>query len=127
MGGTSGVLVSYFLNGAADAYEAESTSDMVWKKAFVKGTAEVMEKGGARVGHRTSVDALKPAADALDARMTLSDALVAAREGCESTKKMARAMLGRSANVPPEQLLNNADPGAHAVCVILEALNATMK
>lgn len=87
------------------------------------GTHAVMKQGGAAVGHRTLVDALKPAADVLaDPEKSVSEAADAARIGCESTKAMTSAMFGRSAFVRADQLLNNPDPGARAISIILDVL-----
>lgn len=120
MGGSSGMLTSVFLDAAADSFKQHP--DMSWRTAFAEGTRAVMREGGAKVGDRTLVDALKPASDALEAGRSLSEAARAARVGCESTKSMTSAKFGRSAYVRTSKLLNQADPGAYAVCVILDAL-----
>lgn len=125
MGGTSGAFTGVFLKAAASrfvemrGYDEESS----WKAAFVAGVEAVMNQGGAKVGDRTMVDALKPAADALEAPGgSVASAAYAARVGCEATKSMTKAKYGRSANVRSEKLLNQPDPGAYAVCLALEAL-----
>lgn len=124
MGGTSGVLTRIFLLAAGQAFDAGSglSAEEAWRAAFMAGTMAVMSEGGANVGDRTAVDALKPAADVLVTSGSVSEAARAARVGCEGTKSMTKANRGRSAHVRAEKLLNQADPGAVAVCIILDAL-----
>lgn len=125
MGGSSGGLTSIFLNAAAEFFKqrAEYNVHPSWRLGFVAGTDAVMEEGGAVVGDRTLVDALKPAADVLvDSSRSLNEAAHAARIGYEATKSMTTAKFGRSAHVRSGKLLNQADPGALAICIILDAL-----
>jgi len=125
MGGSSGVLTAVFLEAAGQSYDVPSQVEESerWRTAFVSGTRAVMHQGKAVVGDRTLVDALKPAADALQTPgKSIVDAVRAARIGCESTKSMTQANRGRSTFVRPDMLLNQADPGALAVCYALEAL-----
>lgn len=121
MGGSSGVLTSIFLNAAAQSFERHP--ETTWRVAFADATKAVMRQGGAKVGDRTLVDALKPAADALAAGQPLAEAARVARVGCELTKSMTSARFGRSSHVRASRLLNQADPGAYAICVILDALH----
>lgn len=124
MGGTSGVLTRVFLMAAGDAYEAGVASgEAGWRRSFVAGTKAVMDEGGAAVGDRTLVDALKPAADVLTSGSgSVGEAAHAARVGMESTKTMMKARFGRSSHVRGEKLMNQPDPGALAVCIILDAI-----
>lgn len=126
MGGSSGVLTRVFLLEAADTFalmRKEVNPEQAWRAAFVAGTKGVMQKGKAQVGDRTLVDALKPAADVFEIRNgSLPDAVRAARVGFESTKSMTTAKFGRSVHVRADKLLNQPDPGALAICTILEAL-----
>lgn len=121
MGGSSGVLTSVFLRAMSRRLgSGEGGSGESWRDGVVAGTAAVMERGGATVGDRTLVDALKPATDVLARMGSLEEAAVAAGNGCESTKGM-RAKFGRSVHVRDEQL-DVEDPGAAAICVIFDAL-----
>lgn len=124
MGGSSGVLTTIFLEAASKSFQTPDGSALPqWRTAFTHATHALMEQGGAKVGDRTLVDALKPAADVLATPgRSLAEAAQAARVGCESTKSMTTAKFGRSAHVRSSQLLNHPDPGAYAVCVILDAL-----
>lgn len=128
MGGTSGGFTRVFLLAAADKFEElqrqrNYDAERAWRAAFVAGTREVMEEGGAKVGDRTMVDALKPAADVFEhGNGSVSDAAHAAHVGVESTRSMTTAKFGRSSHVRPDKLLNQPDPGALAVSLLLDAL-----
>lgn len=144
MGGSSGGLTGAFLEAAAETFDNMRgyNAEIAWHAAFVGGTQAVMQQGGAQVGDRTLVDALKPAADVLQgsngdtlaakrAAHTgsgsgvvegLREAAHAARVGFEATKLMTTARFGRSVHVRPDKLLNQPDPGALAIVIILDAL-----
>lgn len=127
MGGSSGVMTRVFLLAAADELGRSRSkgrdAGQAWRAAFVAGTRGVMEQGNAKVGDRTMVDALKPAADVFEfGSGSVAEAAHAARVGYESTKSMTRAKFGRSVHVRADKLLNQPDPGALAICIILDAL-----
>ncbi|MEW5814166.1 MAG: dihydroxyacetone kinase subunit DhaL [Spirochaetota bacterium] len=122
---TMGTLVATgFMRGgkALSGKENLTTSDLAdFFQAFVNG---VMERGKAKPGEKTIIDALKPAADALSAailktpREALSDALAAAEKGLEATKNMI-ARHGRIAYYQ-EQAKGKQDPGATAGVFIVK-------
>lgn len=118
MGGSSGVLLAILFSAAADACD-KGKSDA---EALRAGVEKMMEYGGADVGHRTMVDALVPALDALCKGGSLQDAATAARAGADSTQKMTRARSGRSAYVPETALSGVTDPGAEGVARYFESL-----
>lgn len=125
MGGSIGSLTMAFLEAVAESFQRQPqhSREPLWRAAVVDGTNAVMQHGGAQVGDRTLIDALKPAADVLaESGRPLAEAARAARLGCESTKSMTRARRGRSRNASSTQLLNRADPGAYAIAIIFEAL-----
>ncbi|MHA7888365.1 dihydroxyacetone kinase subunit DhaK [Roseicyclus sp.] len=117
MGGSSGVLLAIFFTAAGDA--ASSGLSMV--AALKEGLARMQKIGGAEMGDRTMVDALKPALDQLEAS-GLAQAAVAAREGATQTAHIRRAKAGRAAYINAEQLYGNTDPGAEAVARLFEQL-----
>ncbi len=90
-------------------------------QAFVGG---IMERGKAKPGEKTIIDALKPAADTLiDSRAentatALQKALLAAEEGLESTKDMI-AQHGRIAYYK-EKSKGHEDPGATAGVILVK-------
>jgi dihydroxyacetone kinase len=134
VGGTSGPLYAVMLLRAAVALErAEGASARAWSAAFSEGVAGLMELGGAHPGDRTMVDALKPAADALQAALARSEhaldaalkaAADAASEGAAQTAAM-HPRRGRSSYVG-DRALGYADPGAHAVALWLAAVRAAL-
>ncbi len=99
-----------------------TTADLAaFFQAFVAG---IMERGKARPGEKTIIDALKPAADTLarlsaeDPAQALSAALSAAENGLESTKNMI-AQHGRIAYYK-EQSKGLEDPGAAAGVILIK-------
>lgn len=118
MGGSSGVLLAIFFAAAGDA----ASSGMPMQQSLHVGLARMQEIGGANVGDRTMIDALKPALDVLSDG--LSAAAVAAREGANRTAEMTSAAAGRSAYLSADQLEGHVDPGAEAVARLFEQLSA---
>ena len=116
MGGSSGVLLAIFFTAAGDA----SSSGMPLVDALKAGLTRMQHIGGAEVGDRTMVDALKPALDALETG--LAAAAVAARKGAISTSTIVKAKAGRASYINAEQLLGHNDPGAEAVALLFEKL-----
>ncbi|AMH43519.1 MULTISPECIES: dihydroxyacetone kinase subunit DhaK [Burkholderiaceae] len=138
VGGTSGPLYAVMLLRAAAALdealdEAHGPDAKVWSKAFTAAVAGVMELGGAQPGNRTMVDALHPAAVALNAALdkgltagdALNAAVDAATQGATATAQM-HPRLGRSSYVG-DRALGFADPGAHAVALWLGAIASTLR
>ena len=116
MGGSSGVLLAIFFAAAGDA----ASSGMPMGEALHVGLARMQEIGGADVGDRTMIDALKPALDSLP--NGLAAAAKAARDGANRTAEMAQAKAGRSAYLSSDQLVGHTDPGAEAVARLFEQL-----
>lgn len=117
MGGSSGVLLAILFSAASDASGSGSTpTDALWK-----GLEKMMAYGGAERGHRTMVDALLPALQALS-NGSLASAALAARQGANDTASMVKARSGRSAYVPESALTGVVDPGAEGVARLFEAL-----
>ncbi|MFB9123201.1 dihydroxyacetone kinase subunit DhaK [Paraburkholderia dipogonis] len=133
VGGTSGPLYSVMLVRAALALEQSGGSTpKEWAVAFSAGVDGLMELGGARPGDRTMVDALKPAADALQSALARADALNAALQaavdaasaGASQTASM-HPRRGRSSYVG-DRVLGHVDPGAHAVALWLAAIREAL-
>jgi dihydroxyacetone kinase-like protein len=122
---TMGTLMGtgFMRGGKAVAGKAElATADLAdFFQAFVAG---IMERGKARPGEKTIIDALKPAADTLIQfsgevpAKALSAALLAAEKGLESTKNMI-AQHGRIAYYK-EQSKGQEDPGAAAGVILIK-------
>ncbi|OCP23577.1 MULTISPECIES: dihydroxyacetone kinase subunit DhaK [unclassified Ensifer] len=118
MGGSSGVLFAILLARAAEAYGQKDD----WTAALTAGVEAMQKYGGARIGDRTMVDALKPAFDTLAAGGDLKVAAAAARKGADATAGMLRAGAGRSSYLDARSLEGNKDPGAEAVARVFETL-----
>lgn len=126
---TMGTLVATCFLKAAPAAKGRTTvglaeiSDMA--ADAVKG---VMERGGAKPGDKTMLDALAPAAAALQKaageQKTLAEAFEAAyaatKEGAEATRAM-QSVHGRAAYYR-EKSVGKQDPGATAVMYIVRGL-----
>ncbi len=133
LGGTSGPLYAVFvLRIATSLAEAQDQgAALVWAAAFRAGCDGIQSLGGGKAGDRTMLDALLPAADAIEqaadrgegVAAILRAAAEAAQAGVEATKAM-RSRLGRSSYLG-DRALGNPDPGAYAVAVWLGAVAAT--
>jgi len=135
VGGTSGPLYAVMLLRAASVIEqsGESTAKD-WSAAFTAAVDGVTALGGAHPGDRTMVDALHPAAVALqnalaksggiDTDEALKAAVDAATSGAAHTASMT-PRLGRSSYVG-DRALGFADPGAHAVGLWLAAIRSAL-
>lgn len=124
VGGTSGPLYSAFVIAAGRELQAGTADAEALARAFSAGTETLMRLGGAAPGDRTMVDALAPAAAALNAAPggaaeRLAAAARAARQGAEATAGM-KPRRGRSSYIG-DRALGQPDPGAMAVAVWLEA------
>jgi dihydroxyacetone kinase len=134
VGGTSGPLYAILLLRAAAALEAAGPDHpaRAWSAALQAATNGVREAGGAEVGDRTMVDALAPAAAAMEAALAGGasgrDALVAAvdaaRSGAQSTTAI-RARLGRSSYLG-DRVIGHPDPGAQAVVLWLSSVLSSL-
>ena len=133
VGGTSGPLYAVMLLRAAVTLEQSGGSSAnEWAAAFSAGVDGLMELGGAHPGDRTMVDALKPAADALQSALAdqtpidaaLKSAVDAATEGTSQTASM-HPRRGRSSYVG-DRALGHEDPGAHAVALWLAAIREAL-
>ena len=116
MGGSSGILLAIFFAAAGDA----SSSGRGIIGALNAGLERVQEIGGAQVGDRTLIDALRPALDALPEGMAA--AASAARLGANFTATIVQAKAGRATYISPDQLRGHNDPGAEAVARLFEQL-----
>ena len=116
MGGSSGVLLAIFFAAAGDA----SGSGKDWIAALQTGLERVMQVGGAAPGHRTMIDALAPALDALP--QGVGTAAAAARAGANATAAMLRAKSGRASYLSEDKLAGHNDPGAEGVARLFEHL-----
>ncbi|PJE32924.1 Dihydroxyacetone kinase [Pseudooceanicola marinus] len=128
-GGTSGPLYAILATAAGNALDqAEGAAGAQLARAFAAGVEALQALGGAEPGDRTMVDALRPAARAMEGTEDPAEALrraaQAARDGAEATKDM-RPRRGRSSYVG-DRVLGHVDPGAEAVALWLDAAARTL-
>ena len=116
MGGSSGVLLAIFFSAVGDAL----SSGQPHVQALEAGLARVQEVGGARLGHRTMIDALEPALKALPEGY--APAAKAARAGADLTADIVKAKAGRASYISEDRLSGYNDPGAEAVALLFENL-----
>lgn len=127
--GSSGPFYAAALARAANQLEAKpAPSAADWQQAFAAAVQAVEQLGGARVGDRTMVDALRPAADTWQHALQSGSAPLeafrraadSARHGAEATTKLL-PQLGRAAYIG-ERALGVPDGGAIAVSIWLKAI-----
>lgn len=130
-GGTSGALYAAGLMRASRALE-EGGETPDWRTALSQAAATISDVGDARVGDRTMLDALLPAAEASSGCRTgesaaevLRVAVQAAAEGASATAGMT-SRRGRSSYLG-DRVVGNQDPGAAAVVIWLAAIEAALK
>ncbi|KIN63504.1 Dihydroxyacetone kinase protein [Sulfitobacter noctilucicola] len=120
MGGSSGVILAIFFGATGDA----CANGKPTAKALMAGLERISEVGGAQKGHRTMIDALEPALQALPDG--IAAAAAAARSGADATASIGQAKAGRASYVPEENLIGHNDPGAEAVARLFEGLAKVM-
>jgi len=130
MGGTSGILFELMLRKMSrslmDAQKRGSAVDeAALCMSFAAGVQAGSFYGGARIGYRTMMDALLPAADV--SQEGFGAIANAASAGADSTIEMNVARAGRSSYLSEETLSNTPDPGAKAVAFILAAASKAVQ
>ena len=123
MGGSSGILLSIGVAAMGASLGASASDDASsWAAALREGLRRIEQYGGAREGDRTMLDALVPAATALQQGGALAQAAEAAKRGADRTATMAIARAGRASYVPESALRGVRDPGAVAMAAVFAAL-----
>lgn len=124
MGGASGAIFGTMFRAGGKAVAGEpALTTPVLARFLTEGLNAVFQRGGAKKGDKTMVDALTAAVEKANALgdIPLSEALPqiaeAARQGAESTKDQV-AVFGRSKTLG-ERSLGHVDPGAVSMSLIL--------
>ncbi len=115
-GGTSGAVFGTFFTELGRVLEADGAR---FARGVRAGLDAVVELGGARVGDKTVVDAISPAADVLDAGGSLADAAAAAAQGVAATAD-STASRGRASYLG-DAVIGVPDPGALVMSWLFEA------
>lgn len=132
IGGASGPLYgTFFLRFATAIDTGSSTADFA--RAFRAGLDGVVERGKAERGDKTMIDALAPAADALDKQVAAGSsgatALGAAASAAESGRNATTAMLARKgrASYLGERSVGHQDPGATSAALLVRAARQAVR
>lgn len=125
-GGSTGPLLgSLFMGFSEGAGDAKQFDGAALADLLLAGIHKMHAQSKANVGDRTMMDALLPAAEALQANreaapaQLLAKAADAADAGAEATKDM-RAKFGRARNLG-DRVLGHIDPGAKSMAVTFAA------
>jgi dihydroxyacetone kinase-like protein len=125
-GGTSGPLLGLWF-GRIGAITGDAVTAEDFASALTAATSAVQRLGNAQVGHKTMVDAMVPAADALSdaaaSGSTVVAALDAAAGAAQRGAKSTRSMLARRgrATYVGEHARGVEDPGAAAIAMFFSA------
>jgi dihydroxyacetone kinase-like protein len=127
IGGAAGAVFGTFFRGAAENLKGQDVlTAPVFSRILQDGLKAVKDRGRAKPGDKTMVDALEPAAveSRNQAAAPLDVALVAvakaARLGMEKTKEMVAA-IGKAKTLG-ERSLGHPDPGAVSIFLILDSM-----
>lgn len=125
IGGAAGAVFGTFFRGAGKNSSDKSELDSrILSLALQDGLQAVKDRGKAKPGDKTMVDALEPAAvkaaelDAAPIGEALMEITEAARQGMEKTKDMV-ATLGKAKTLG-ERSLGHADPGSLSTYLIFK-------
>lgn len=126
IGGSSGAIFGTLFLSGSKAVPADKLDAAGFAAFLQTGLEAVQKRGNAKVGDKTMVDALEPAAKAAQAhaagslRDCLQASAQAAWDGMESTKAMV-ATLGRAKTLG-ERAIGHADPGAMSMAFLLRGM-----
>jgi dihydroxyacetone kinase len=121
MGGSSGAIIDIMLRAGANHLQKAGPDD--WPGALQAATQSASFYGGAKVGCRTMLDALIPAAEAATKSQSWAGVLEAAERGAKATTLM-KPLAGRSSYLEQSLTDGTPDPGAIAAVYVLKALSS---
>jgi phosphoenolpyruvate---glycerone phosphotransferase subunit DhaL len=129
IGGAMGPLYgTFFTEMAKGANDEERIDAEVFCRMLDRATSAVIELGSARVGDKTMIDVLVPAADEFRRSVGMgegfSSALAAMTEAAERGKRSTRDMVakvGRSSRLG-ERSRGSLDPGATSCALLLQSM-----
>ncbi|WP_330184266.1 dihydroxyacetone kinase subunit DhaL [Nocardia sp. NBC_01503] len=132
IGGASGPLYgTFFLRFGTAIDNGSDTTDFA--RALRSGLEGVIARGKAEPGDKTMVDALAPAADALDKQVaagaSATEALDAAVAAAESGRDATIPLIARKgrASYLGERSAGHQDPGATSAALLLRAARAALR
>lgn len=128
MGGASGAIFgTFFRAGGKSIAGASELNSQTFAQLLNAGWQAVYQRGNAKPGNKTMVDALACAAETANelTHLKLVDALPkiaeSAMHGAEKTKQMI-AVFGRAKNLG-ERTIGHMDPGAVSMAYIIKYMN----
>jgi len=127
MGGASGaVFGTLFRAGGKSIKDSSTFGAKELAELITQGTQSVMDRGGAKPGDKTMIDALDPAATAAQAAVeqALPDAINAAAAAGEAGRDASKAMIatmGRAKTLG-EKSIGHPDAGAVSIAIILNTM-----
>ncbi len=130
MGGASGVLFgTIFISGIVNYEEKKDFDVKDFADIFRVSLEKLKERGKAKLGDKTMIDALEPAVNALyekaqihsDIKEAFNYAKEKAQEGMENTKKY-KASFGR-AKYYGDKTIGIPDPGSVSVFIIFDSMS----
>jgi dihydroxyacetone kinase-like protein len=128
VGGAAGPLYGAFFMRASQVEQSDDTVNLnELATMFRAGLEGIQQRGKAKVGDKTLVDALQPAVEALEVaakqglslRAALEAAHLASIEGMQSTIEM-QANRGRASYLGP-RAIGHQDPGATSLSLLFES------
>jgi len=128
MGGASGaVFGTLFRAGGKSIKDSPTFGPQELASLITSGTESVMERGGAKPGDKTMIDALDPAATAANSvtDQSLADAMKATAAAGEAGRDASKAMIatmGRAKTLG-EKAIGHPDAGAVSVAIMLNTMN----
>lgn len=134
VGGASGPLYgTFFMRFSKESGGKLQLNDQEFLAAFVAGVEGIQQRGSARPGEKTMIDALAPAVGALrrtlaadsDLPVAMQEAAAAAQAGAEATTEM-QATKGRASYLGPRSI-GHQDPGATSAQLLVEAAAAALR
>ena len=127
MGGASGaVFGTLFRAGGKSIKDSKTFGPKELAELITSGTESVMERGGAKPGDKTMIDALDPASTAANASadQPLIDAITAVAAAGEAGRDASEAMIatmGRAKTLG-ERSVGHPDAGAVSIAIILNTM-----
>jgi dihydroxyacetone kinase-like protein len=132
-GGASGVVFGTLFQGAGKALTRDTFDAEAFAAALEGGLKAVQDRGGAKVGDKTMVDALAPAAvaarSALDNGASIEQAAEAAAKAAASGADASRglvAKVGKSKGLG-DRTVGFIDPGALTTSILLDSICDTIR
>lgn len=134
MGGATGpIFATLFMSAGKKAGDRKNADLDTLADMFETSLKDVSERGDAKPGDKTMIDALKPAVEALresgkkDRSITegMKLAYERASEGVEKTKEM-KPSRGKAKSLG-DRAIGHQDPGATSVSLIFKAMHGSIK